>query len=383
MDTPPLRGFVDDVFESLQRVDQRRWAQAYLEALLSVVGKKTLRRLAKAVSPTPAAARGLQQFINASPWDWTPVRRRLAHAVAEERTPHAWTLAVLTIPKRGKQSVGVDRRFDAETGRVINCQQAIGLFLSTDTNCIPVDWTLLLGDSWCKNEQRRRRARIPETVSTRPAWAHILDLASAVAVQPWLASVPWSLDLRRISESGVVMEGLARRGLDFVCEVSAEQPVMSAQTPSPVLAVKELMARGQTRQCHLVHHAAKDGRAKPFTVHCESVRLLPRTGDSSVSPYVHRCLSPLPTNVRQNARFWITNFPDQRAEEILTLARCAPAAECAVVDLATDFGVQDFEGRSFPGWHHHITMASAAYTFRHLRVQGTALCKPLGPQQVT
>jgi hypothetical protein len=368
VDTPSLRSFVDDVFASLGRVDQRRWAQTYLQALLTVAGKKTLRRLARHVSSAPAAAHGLQRFINASPWEWTPVRRRLAQMAVKEGTARAWTLAELTIPKKGEHSVGVQRSFDAETGRTVNCQQALGLFLATDTHCVPVEWTLVLGEAWCADELRRRRARIPETVFARSAWAHVLDLAATVAAQPEWASLPWVLDLRHVPEAGLVMEGLAERGLDFVCEVSAEQPVISphaASSVTGVTAVQAHMARSQIRQPHLVMHQMQ-GRAASFAVAYESVRLLNRAPGSCGSQRLHRCVSALSAGGRQGARFWITSFTDRRVEEILALARLAAATECAVAEVATDFGVHDFEGRSYPGWHHHITMASAAYAFRHL-----------------
>ncbi|MFI6054716.1 IS701 family transposase [Streptomyces violascens] len=372
-DASLLRRFTDDVFEPLQRVDQRCWAELYLGALLAVAGKKTLQQLARAVSPTPTVARGLQQFINSSPWDWTPVRRRLAHAAidhaAEHGTPRAWTLAELTIPKRGEHSVGVHRRFDTKTGRVINCQRAIGLFLAADTRCVPVDWSLLLGDSWCGDEERRRRARIPEAVLARPAWAHILDLVTGVAAQPRLASIPWALDLRRIDNAGVVVEGLARHGLDFVCEVGAEQLVTLPDAASPAATIKDFMSRNWARRPHQVTYQTVTGKCEAFAVHSGPVRLLPRSGDPSASPRVHRALAAFTPNApsgRQKVRFWITNLTDRRVEEILALARRGTASASALADLATEFGVQDFEGRSFPGWHHHITMASAAYAFRYL-----------------
>ena len=46
--------------------------------------------------------------------------------------------------------------------------------------------------------------------------------------------------------------------------------------------------------------------------------------------------------------------------------RSRAAVRATVAALRERFGVLDFEGRSFPGWHHHMTMASAAYAFRHL-----------------
>jgi SRSO17 transposase len=32
--------------------------------------------------------------------------------------------------------------------------------------------------------------------------------------------------------------------------------------------------------------------------------------------------------------------------------------------LRGEFGLQDFEGRSFTGWHHHVTLVSAAHALR-------------------
>jgi len=359
--------FVEEVFEPLQRADQRRWARTYLNGLLNVTGKKTLQRLAKAASPSsPGAAHGLQQFINASPWDWEPVRQCLARAAAGRGTPKAWTVAELTIPKRGEHSVGVHRRFDEESGRTINCQLAEGLFLSADAYCLPVDWSLILSDSWC-DEPRRRRVRIPDSVSSQPGWAHVLDFVETVAAQPHLAAIPWAMDLRRMPEAGLVIAGLARRGLDFVCEVGPGHPVLPAQAGASVVGMSEVMARSQTHQPHLVIRQVPAGRPEPFTVHSGLVRLPVRGGSAEpVSPRAFRTLVRPAVNGRQNPRFWITSFTDRRVEEVLALAQNATVAASAMGDLQAGFGVQDFEGRSFPGWHHHMTMVSAAYAFRRL-----------------
>ena len=32
-------------------------------------------------------------------------------------------------------------------------------------------------------------------------------------------------------------------------------------------------------------------------------------------------------------------------------------------EMADRYGLFDFEGRSFPGWHHHVTLVSAAYLY--------------------
>ncbi|GAA2229562.1 IS701 family transposase [Streptomyces nogalater] len=370
--THELRTFAEEVFEPLQRADQRRWAHAYLGALLSVPGKKTLQRLAKAVSPAPAAAHGLQQFINASPLDWGPVRRSLARAVAAQGLPRAWTVAELTIPKRGVHSVGVHRRFDTELGRTVNCQLATGLFLAAAIGCVPVDWSLLLEESWCADEERRARARIPPSVTARPAWGHILDFAADVSADSSLSGIPWALDLRRTAEAGTVVEGLARRGLDFVCEVNAAEPALPAYGMAPSAGLGDLLARSHPRRPPVVVRRAVTGRPEWLAVHCGEVRLPGRAGEPSGGPRVYRTLAGPGGVGGPGARYWITSLADWRAEEVLALARHAAAGEPAVRDLG-HFGVQDFEGRSYPGWHHHMTMASAAHAFTRLTARSRVM----------
>ncbi|MEU6949098.1 transposase [Streptomyces sp. NPDC046316] len=373
VDTHLLRAFAEDVFEPLQRADQRRWAQAYLRALLSLPGKKTLRRLAAAVAPTMQAAHGLQQFINNSPWEWTPVRRAVSRSVATLGRPRAWSVAEVTIPKRGEHSVGVHRRFDTESGRAVNCQVAMGLFMVTDSTCVPTDWSLLLGDAWCGDEQRRARARIPASVEAQPAGAHILDFAARVAMCGRIGEAPWVLDLRPYPDAGAVLDGLVRHGADFVCEVSAEQLVRLPQAGPPTGAVAELAAHSPTRQSHRVVRPGLPGGSEPFTVHVGQIRLAPAAGQASGGNQAAaglRCTylsvaRPAPQG-RRPERFWITSLTGHQVEEIMALARSAAVVGRCVADLQEHYGVQDFEGRSFPGWHHHMTMISAAYAFRQL-----------------
>ena len=34
-----------------------------------------------------------------------------------------------------------------------------------------------------------------------------------------------------------------------------------------------------------------------------------------------------------------------------------------IEEFADRFGLRDYEGRTFAGWHHHVTLATAAHTF--------------------
>nr|WP_307167108.1 transposase [Streptomyces rishiriensis] len=370
---------MDEIFSPFHRAEQRRWAQAYLWALAHLSGRKTPQNMARAAALPTAAAHGLRQFVTASPWDWEPVRHRLALRVTANAAPYAWTVAELVIPKRGEHSVGVHRRRDATTGRTLNCQRAMGLFLSTDTHAFPVDWSLVLGGPWGSDPERRRRARIPETETGQPAGAHVLDFAADVAARPRLPRAPWVLDLTRSDEAGGLLAGLARQRLDVVCEVDADQLVLAGRRAPLVSTVGELMNVRHARQTHVMIRQTADGGAKAAPVHTYATTVrLPMLGarDELDSPRYRILERPAPDG-RQRTRYWITTLTSTRVDEVLRLVRGHIAARATVDALQKRYGVLDFEGRSFPGWHRHMTMASAAYVYQHLPgAPGTASAAP-------
>lgn len=161
-DHPAFDAFVAEIFGRLPRADQRRWAHVYTRGLLMTPGRKTVRRLAAAGSDSATAAQALHQFVNASPWDWEPIRARLADWVLRRSDPRALLIGTVVLPKRGDRSCGVHRRFVPQEGRTVNCQVGIGAFLAADRATVPVDWRLLLPGAWSGDSQVRSRARIPE-----------------------------------------------------------------------------------------------------------------------------------------------------------------------------------------------------------------------------
>ncbi|MGY0067155.1 IS701 family transposase [Streptomyces sp. QTS137] len=361
-----MQQFMDEIFQAFQRAEQRRWAQAYLWGLIHAPGKKTPRRLALAKPLPSAAAHGLHQFINASPWDWQPVRNRLALRAAASTTPRAWTVTELIIPKRGEHSVGVHRRIDRNTGRAVNCQRALGLLLVTDAHCLPVDWSLVLDRAWNLDAERRRRARVPPSQAGRTAGSYVIDYAGGIAAQPPLRRIPWVLDLTRCDESASVLVGLARQRVEVVCEVSPEQVVLTGRRTPAASTVSALGEDRCARQTYVTFRQTTAARTRTVPIHMytNTVRLPSLGNDGEARPY--RVLERPDPDGRQPARYWITSLTDRRVVEILRLARSRVAALSTVSTLQKRFGVLDFEGRSYPGWHRHMTMASAAYAYECL-----------------
>lgn len=79
-------------------------------------------------------------------------------------------------------------------------------------------------------------------------------------------------------------------------------------------------------------------------------------------------------------RFWLTDLVDRPARETPALARLHTGAADTMRRLADDFGLRAFEGRSYPGWHHHMTLVSAAFAYGALGRAGTPPPAPPVPR---
>ncbi|MFD8632457.1 IS701 family transposase [Streptomyces sp. NPDC059533] len=364
----PVSAFAEALFAHLPRADQRRWAQIYLQGLLSTPGRKSIRRLAEAVSTSPTASQSLQQFINSSPWDWVPARRELIRLAEAHTTTRALTIGTAVLPKRGEYTCGVHRRFVPALGRTISCQAGLGIFLSTGEHDVPIEWRLLLPEPWNTDTERRERARIPDSVGYRPVWAQTLDLVDAATetlVSP--ARLPVVADMSEHPDVGRLLSGLGKRGHDFVVAVPAGMQVLPGD---PRLSTEnrsgsELRHNPLGALAFLLRRSTPAQTAGPFAPERRVRRIGVRSGLVRLpgSTRTHRLFTEGRPEGSRPARVWITNMVGRHVEEVAALAQLQSGAPLAVDSLERDYGLLDFEGRSFPGWHHHMTLVSAAYTY--------------------
>jgi SRSO17 transposase len=63
----------------------------------------------------------------------------------------------------------------------------------------------------------------------------------------------------------------------------------------------------------------------------------------------------------------MTNITNARLDQLVELVELGRKGLREDMDtLRDEFGLQDFEGRSYAGWHHHVTLVSAAHVYRVL-----------------
>jgi SRSO17 transposase len=95
-----LEAYADDLFASLQRADQRARGQCYLRGLMLDGRRKSIQPLAQRLGEVHYQA--LHHFVGTSPWDWRPVRRRLAQVLVGALSPTAWVVDDTGFPKDGQ-----------------------------------------------------------------------------------------------------------------------------------------------------------------------------------------------------------------------------------------------------------------------------------------
>ncbi|MFJ8254996.1 IS701 family transposase [Streptomyces sp. NPDC094466] len=340
------------LFGHLHRSDQQRWGRVYLQGLLRTQGKKTVRRMAAVVTGSEAASTSLHQFVNASPWEWAPARGELARWAARSLPVRAWTLAPAVLPKRGTSSAGVHRRFLPETGRTVNCQLGLGLFLDAGRTHVPVDWRLFLPPRFTHDETVRDRVKIPASARAEPLWDHALRLVQEMTSWSDGRTAPVVADLTALCDVAPLTRRLQGGGHPFVLAIPGQTALGGPELPpgERESARGALLRRG-------VRHPAEAGRE--VISHDTPVRGLRPDGERGHG--AGRLLAEWDASSGRPDRIWLTNITDRHPAELLELARSPRGAQASIDRMGEDFGLLDFEGRSYPGWHRHMTLVSAAY----------------------
>ncbi|GAA3657147.1 IS701 family transposase [Streptomyces fenghuangensis] len=356
----PLAEYVRTVFGSLPRIDQRRRAEAYLQGLLSTPGRKTMKRLARQVSCGASTAQALQQFISSSPWDWCEPRAVLTRVAARRLPDHAWVGGTIVSEKRGDRSVGVHRRFVPSLGTTVNCQLGVGLFIASESEALPVDWRLVLDGAWRHDASLRRQARIPDGAGLGTVWEQVLEMADAADTLPCVERAPLVMDLTAVGDLARVTDSLACGRREFLVRVRSDQPVLGAVRPG---AAPPLVSRPASTAEQLV---GEDGtgpaRLRSTTVHLPTVR----GAVAGPGRRVCRLFARSSPEGREAPQYWIGALRRWDTGHVLSLMRRQQMVESTFRVLEEEFGLTDFGGRSFPGWHHHMTMVSAAYAYSRL-----------------
>ena len=383
-----LEGFADEVFASLPRTDQRARGECYLRGLLLEGRRKSIQPMAERLGEVHYQA--LHHFVAASPWDWRPVRRRLAELVCQAIQPTAWVVDDTGLPKDGDHSVGVQRQYSGTLGKRANCQLGVSVSAVCEHASCPLDWRLFVPESWDDDapatKQRRAACHLPGRVHHRPKWQLALDMLDELG--------GWGLWPRVLvadcgyGEVGSFRAGLDQRQVPYVVQVKADTSVYPQQArperladtgrgqPSkpryrqPRTQVKQLvLAAGPQAGIDLVWRRGSRGlqRSRFVALRVRPAGVVPRrqavhAPDRQLP--VRWLLVEWPAGQAEPVTYWLSSLPaDTPIVELVRLGKLRWRIEQDYRELKGALGLDHFEGRGWPGWHHHVTLVWVAHGF--------------------
>jgi SRSO17 transposase len=239
-----------------------------------------------------------------------------------------------------------------------------------------------LPPEWDHDAERRRKAHVPTDQRHRPKWQLALELLDELA--GWGLAAPVVLADAAYGEANEFRLGLERRGVAYVVQVPgtvsayAEDvaperlPYAGRGQPSKpryrqpryrqlVLATGEQAARTVTwRQ-------GADGeqlvsRFVALRVRPAGVQL--RRAVRGTELPVRWLLAEWPDSEPEPVKYWLASLPAEvPLPRLVGLAKLRWRVEHDYRELKDALGLDHFEGRSWAGWHHHVTLVSVAHGF--------------------
>jgi len=349
----------------------------YIDGLLGDSTRKSMAAMLARVSE-PTSYQAFQHFITHAPWEAEALWKRL-RAVTPARTG-ILILDETSFPKSGPHSVGVGRQYCGALGKVANCQVAVTAALWAGQRAWPMGASLYLPEAWTSDPARRASARIPAAVTFQEKWRLALTLlrrtrAAGITLTAVVADAEYG-------DNSTLRRTLHRLQLPYALGIS---PTLTVFRGTPTLRVDPTQPRPRNRRAGWPDRdplgvrtlsdslaprawrrvAWRNGTNPPWEADFAALRVTPATDwrQRRFAPEIwllcERGLGP--TGRRRH--YLVSLPPTASLPQLVRLAHQRWAIEQHYQDLKTELGLDHFEGRSYPGWQHHLAISAVAYAF--------------------
>jgi len=387
-----LQEYLQSMTEGMGRRERLEALADYLRGLMLDGERKSLQpmaaRLASDDGDAEACRQRMQQAVVVANWDERELYRRLCERFLQG-VPDVDALVFddTGFPKKGRFSPGVQRQYSGTLGRTDNCQVAVSLHLAAPTAGACVGMRLFLPESWNDDEERRRRAKIPEHVQHREKWRLALDMLDERS--------EWGLQERCVlADAGygdcrAFRAGLQERGYSYVVGVSAKTLVWAhGRLPlSPRQRQAELQGRRVGRPIKAwsrdlkpqqMHEAAAEfpqdawheyewtngnGATRTGVFAAVRVRTAHRASHGT-PPGAPQWMLVQRNDDGEPFKYWLSNLgEDEDPGRLIYLAKLRWRVERDYQEMKGELGLDHFEGRTWSGFHHHCALVAVAHSF--------------------
>lgn len=388
-----LNAFADRVATSLRDRRSRESFALYAFGLLSEGARKSMEPMAGRLCECPDDPASMQKahdrllhVVSKSEWDDRPVRTEAARYALDAIRARGEHIEASIIDdtgflKQGKHSPGVHRQYTGSAGKTANCQVAASLTLASATMQFMADMELYLPQAWTDDRERCRAAKIPDDVVFRTKWTMAL------------------LMIERAKEAGLP--------LGVTLADSAYGDVEDFRSGLMLLDQPYAVGIHATTKAAVIHRNGREGEAMSvskiaFALPKKAFRRLTwRQGSARalssrfarlhvrVGRFEQQLLIEWPEGEPKPTDYSLVHIPNRQlsTKQMVRILKQRWRTERVYEDMKGQLGLDHFEGRSWRGWHHHVTINICCYAFivaenaRHfsLTTRGARWDEPLSP----
>lgn len=402
-----LAQFIRPLLVELATKKERRLAGEYVLGLMGPSERKTVEPMVRAmrgVEQAPARERRMTEMLADGGWNHRSLTLSGAERVLREHGEFtAYTLDDTANLKQGKHSVGVANQYAGCVGGLTNCQAIVTVGMASEYVSSLIAAQLYLPESWCKSEmgELRTKCRVPPSVSHRTKSQIALDIVRDVAA--WgLPKLPWLCD-SAYGDNTAFRHALAEAGETYVGGASMALTVWPMGTtfssknraPGAGRPAVRLVADGQIQPVTIAGLAAslpatawqnvlwRHGSRGPQRGRFAAVRIRPARGivRSNSLGSIHPedlqseqwLLVHWPEDKPKPTKAWLSNLEaDTDIVTLVSLARLRWRIERDHEESKGLLGFDHYEGRTWPGLHHHLALVIVAEQFLALERLGEA-----------
>ena len=374
-----LEAFTAEMLAPLGRSERRHWGSIYVRGLLLDGERKSVGAMTERLPD--GNEQSLQQFVSQSPWPWEPVWEKLAASACQQKGEAFWIVDDTSFPKKGEHSVGVQRQYCGALGKLANCQVAVSLHQAGPTGSRPLAWRLYLPDHWTEDRKRRQQAGIPQEVVFHKKWELALQLIDQARA--------WGLPDRIVladadyGDRGEFRTELEQRGLSYVVGITS-QLVVWAEPPRPRVpprrgpgpAPQRLRYENETPQsvkASAQQHAARfrqvtwrEGtkgamRSRFWAQRVQTAHHWQLGQSPGKAVWL---LVEWPAGELEPSKYFLCDLPGRvSVRRLVRVCKSRHWIEQDYQQMKEELGLDHFEGRSWNGWHHHVTLVMLAHAF--------------------
>jgi SRSO17 transposase len=266
----------------------------------------------------------------------------------------------------------------------------------TEQASCSLDWRLFMPESWDSDVERRAACQVPARVRHRPKWQLVLDMLDEL--EGWGLRPPVLVCDAGYGDVGEFRQGLDDRQIPYVVQVKGDTSAYPEQVrpttapyqgrgrrprpryrDKPVSITQLALAAGQSTGVDLIWRRGSKGlqRSCFLALRVRPAGITPRRqaaarADSAGWELPARwLLVEWPTGHPEPVKYWLSNLPEATPlVQLVRLGKLRWRVEQDYRELKGALGLDHFQGRSFGGWQHHVTLVSVAHGFLTLERLG-------------